>query len=210
MISTETAHWLHWKNQRSPVHTISPWKACTSKTNWTEWFLAVAMLIPSPGDGMRWCRRLADELRKCWIDNAMFVGFTLQDKQFVIANQSEVFVQPAAREQSSDLWLAKLRHVTVDHQPRKWTLQDLLIISENGKQLALFSLSFVPQFGWLISILSAAPGKESREILSSFLLSNFTSKNVFRMLTGWRSFFIFVKLIKFPNLFLPDFFPWHK
>ena len=144
MISTETAHWLHWKNQRSPVHTISPWKACTSKTNWTEWFLAVAMLIPSPGDGMRWCRRLADELRKCWIDNAMFVGFTSQDKQFVIANQSEVFVQPAAREQSSDLWLAKLRHVTVDHQPRKWTLQDLLIISENGKQLALFSLSFVP------------------------------------------------------------------
>ena len=70
---------------------------------WAERFLAVAMLIPSPGDGMRWCRRLADELRKCWIDNAMFVGFTLQDKQFVIANQSEVFVQPAAREQSSDL-----------------------------------------------------------------------------------------------------------
>ena len=102
------------------------------------------MLFPSPGDEMRWCRRLADELRKCWIDNAMFVGFTLQDKQFVIANQSEVFVQPAAREQSSDLWLAQLRHVTVDHQPRKWTLQDLLIISENGKQLALFSLSFVP------------------------------------------------------------------
>ena len=102
------------------------------------------MLFPSPGGRMRWCRRLADELRKCWIDNAMFVGFTLQDKQFFIANQSEVFVQPAAREQSSDLWLAQLRHVTVDHQPRKWTLQDLLIISENGKQLALFSLSFVP------------------------------------------------------------------
>ena len=92
-------------------------------------------------------------LRKCWIDMRMFAGFTLQDKQFCYRkSKSGVCPDDGNFCLSSPHWslIGPLTSRVIWPTNKNLERIVLLIISENGKQLVLFSLSCVPgQLHWL-------------------------------------------------------------
>ena len=94
--------------------------------------------------------------------------------------------------------------VALSHE-EKGCPPDLLIISENGKQLALFSLSFVPPFASLISIQSALTRKGTERNPVSYLVLLQEC-----LLDAHSRQKDFLKLINFTNLFLPEFSPGLK
>ena len=99
-------------------------------------------------------------LRKCWIDMAIFAGFTLQDKQFCY-RKSKSGVCP----DDGNFCLSSLHWALIGPLPspdiwptnKKWERIVLLIISLNGKQLVLFSQSAVPWSASLTPILPVVP-----------------------------------------------------
>ena len=99
-------------------------------------------------------------LRKCWIDMAIFAGFTLQDKQFCYRK-----LKSGVCPDDGNFCLSSLHWALIGPLPspdiwptnKKWERIVLLIISLNGKQLVLFSQSAVPWSASLTPILPVVP-----------------------------------------------------